>query len=125
VNVLIDSSVWVEHFKNPNELLSDLIEENLIVTHPLVITEVACGTPNNKSGIIEEMKNLNKTEQATVDEVLEFIKRENLAGKGCGAVDIFLLASTIITGDTAIWTLDKNLKKLAERFNVLYQPKMH
>jgi len=125
MNVLMDSSIWIEHFKNSNELIPDLITKNLIVTHPLVIAEIACGTPKNKKFILEAMKELNQTEQATTDEVLEFIEKENIAGKGCGAIDIFLLASAIITNETAIWTLDKNLMKLAERFNVSYQPTLY
>ena len=125
MNVLIDSSIWIEHFKKTNELIPDLITRNLIVTHPLVIAEIACGIPKNKKIILEKMKELNQTAQATTDEALELIEKENLAGQGCGAIDIFLLASAIITNNTAIWTLDKNLMKLAERFNVLYKPTLH
>jgi len=125
MKVLIDSSIWIEHFKKQNELIPDLITRNLIVTHPLIIAEIALGTPKNKKIILEIMKELNQTEQATTEEVLEFIEKENIAGQGCGATDIFLLTSAIITKNTAIWTLDKNLMKLTERFNVLYKPTLN
>ena len=41
---LIDASVWADHFRNGNEVLVDLIELDLALTHPMVIVEIACGT---------------------------------------------------------------------------------
>jgi hypothetical protein len=37
-------------------------------------------------------------------------------------VDMLLLASTIITPGAQLWSLDKRLSALAERFGVIYQP---
>ena len=65
-----------------------------------------------------------QVQQATMSEVQEFIEREKLYGLGCGLVDVSLLASTIITPDTRLWTMDKCLNELAERFAVAYQPSM-
>lgn len=39
--------------------------------------------------------------------------------------DIALLASTCITPDTTIWTLDKRLLELAKRFGVQFVPASH
>lgn len=53
-------------------------------------------------------------------EVIMFIENEALYGLGYGLVDITLLASILITSGARIWTLDKRLLKMAERFNVHY-----
>lgn len=43
--VLVDTSVWIAHFRKRNEELVGLLGHNLAMTHPLVIGEIACGTP--------------------------------------------------------------------------------
>ena len=42
MNVLIDSSVWIDYFRGTGEpdLVDPLIEENLIVTNDLILTEL-------------------------------------------------------------------------------------
>jgi hypothetical protein len=54
-------------------------------------------------------------------EVTTFIEHEKLYGLGCGLVDMTLLASTLITPDTELWTLDKRLADLAKRFGVAHR----
>ena len=56
---------------------------------------------------------------------MEFIEREQLYGLGCGLVDMVLLASTLITPGAELWTLDKRLAGLAERFGVMHQAALH
>lgn len=45
MSVLIDTSVWTDHFRNGNTGLVDLIGKDLVLTHPMVLGELACGTP--------------------------------------------------------------------------------
>ena len=45
MKVLVDSSVWIDHFRNGNKALVELIELDLALTHPMVILEIAGGTP--------------------------------------------------------------------------------
>ena len=45
MNVLIDTSVWINHFRSANLALVDLIGRDCALTHPMVIAEIACGTP--------------------------------------------------------------------------------
>ena len=41
-------------------------------------------------------------------------ERRALQGRGCGAVDASLLASTLLRPATTLWTLDKRLAALAK-----------
>jgi len=58
---------------------------------------------------------------ATTEETLELIEREQFQDLGCGAVDMSLLASVLLTPDTLLWTVDKNLDALATRLGVAFR----
>jgi predicted nucleic acid-binding protein len=122
MTVLIDTSVWVDHFRSSNRALIDLIVADLALNHPMVLVELACGTPPEpRAQTLNDIGLLQLCKQASLYEVMEFIEREKLYGRGCGLVDMVLLASALITPSAQLWTLDKRLMALAERFGVAYQ----
>lgn len=125
MNVLVDTSVWVGHFKQRNERLAALLEDGRVVCHPYVVTEVACGTPPNRRAIIAMLAELESTPLATPDEILELIERRGLYGRGCGFVDMSLLASALLSDQTLIWTLDKRLESVAAGLNRAYRAALH
>ena len=126
MSVLIDTSVWIDHFRNRNDVLVNLIELDLALAHPMVIVEIACGTPPTpRIQTLNSISLLQPCNQASSSEVMEFIEREGLYGLGCGLVDMSLLASTLITPGAELWTLDKRLAELAERFGVAHLPTVH
>ncbi len=45
MSVLVDTSVWVAHFREKNEALINLMEMDRALVHPMVLGELACGTP--------------------------------------------------------------------------------
>lgn len=122
MNVLIDTSVWVDHFRNGNPALVDLMTADLALVHPMVTAELACGTPPQpRAGTLRNIAMLRPCKQATLREVIDFIERERLYGRGCGLVDMCLLASTLITPDAKLWTLDKRLAEIASQFGAGFQ----
>jgi predicted nucleic acid-binding protein len=121
--VLVDTSVWVDHFRNRNENLVSLLTLDLALSHPLIVTELACGTPPApRSRTLTDIATLPQAHQATLDEVRSFIEREKLYGLGCGVVDLTLLASTLLTPGSRLWSLDRRLLELAQRFGVAFRP---
>ncbi len=124
--VLVDTSVWVDHFKRRNKVLVDLLGADLVLTHPMVLAELACGTPPApRAQTLHDIALLQQTQQASLREVTDFIEREELYGLGCGLVDMVLLASTILTIGASLWTLDKRLATLADRFGVRHSAGLH
>ncbi|OGB88066.1 MAG: twitching motility protein PilT, partial [Burkholderiales bacterium RIFOXYD2_FULL_59_8] len=107
MNVLVDSSVWVGHFKQRNEHLVALLEADLVVCHPFIVAEVACGTPPSRKVIINMLSELERVPVAKQDELLAMLDARQLYGRGCGFVDLSLLASALLSEKTLIWTLDK------------------
>jgi predicted nucleic acid-binding protein len=121
--VLVDTSVWVDHFRNRNENLVSLLTLDLALSHPLIVTELACGTPPApRSRTLADIATLPQARQAALDEVRNFIEREKLYGLGCGVVDLALLASTLLTPGSRLWSLDRRLAELAQRFDVAFRP---
>jgi hypothetical protein len=124
-SVVVDTSVWVNHFRTHNQVLIDLLLADDVLLHPMVMAEIACGTPPLRLTTLSDLNELQKPQLVTLIEVMEFIERESLYGLGCGIVDIILLASTIITPDAKLWTLDKRLLSISEKFDVCFHPNLH
>lgn len=121
MNVLVDTSVWVDHFRHGNNTLARLLEADMVLIHPMVIAEIACGTPPEpRAKTLASFKLLQPCHQATLNEVMTLIENEKLYGQGCGLVDMALLTSTLITANALLWTLDKRLVHLAQRFHVAF-----
>lgn len=121
MNVLVDTSVWVDHFRYGNARLSWLLESDMVVVHPLVIAEIACGTPPEpRAQTLASLRLLRSSNQATLSEIMDFIEKEKLYGQGCGLVDIALLASALLTPGAQLWTLDKRLTLLTHRFQIAF-----
>jgi predicted nucleic acid-binding protein len=121
VSVLVDTSVWVAHFRQPQAGLMQLLVADGVLSHPMVIAELACGTPPApRERTLGDLALLTQVQQPSLREVMDFVERERLYGLGCGLVDLVLLASTLITPGARLWTLDRRLAGLAERFGVAH-----
>lgn len=117
--VLADSSVWVAHFRKPNAALTRLLIADQVLCHPLVITELACGTPPApRAQTLGYLQQLRSAAVATTEEALALIERHQLQDSGCGAIDMLLLGSVLLTPNASLWTLDKPLGALAVRLGV-------
>jgi hypothetical protein len=67
---------------------------------------------------LSNLRQLRTSTVATTDETLALIGQEHRQDKGCGAVDMLLLASVLLTVNACLWTLDKGLASLAQQFDV-------
>ena len=77
MSVLLDSSVWVDHFRRRNDRLVDLIVMDLGLTHPMIVGELACGTPPApRLQTLSDIELLRPVTPASVRETIEFIERE-------------------------------------------------
>lgn len=124
--VLADTSVWVAHFRRPDLLLQSLLATDQLLCHPLIVLELACGTPPApRERTISDLKKLQQAVVATTDEVLVLIEREKIHNSGCGAIDVVLLASVLLTPDTLLWTLDKKLDALASHLGIAFSGESH
>ena len=115
--ILADTSVWVDHLRKGNERLADFLNEGVVLCHPFIIGELACGTLKNRNKILGMLASIPSIPVAEHDEVFGFISRHKIQGKGVGWIDAHLLASTYLA-KCRIWTLDKSLMKIAKSLKV-------
>ena len=124
--VLVDTSIWVAHFRKSNPSFESLLINDQILCHPLVIIELACGSPPSpRSKTLSYLKKLRQATIATTSETLNFIEKHQLQESSCGAIDVSLLASTLLSENAQLCTLDKSLEKLAIILGVSYSNKLH
>jgi predicted nucleic acid-binding protein len=116
--ILVDTSVWIEHFRARSERLKTLLFDEQVLCHPFIIGELACGNLRKRSEILSMLKALPPVHFVEHEEVLGFVEARRLYGRGIGWVDAHLLASTLLTG-CLLWTFDKPLRKAAAALNVL------
>ena len=110
--ILVDTSVWIDHFRRGNTTLAARLEEDVVWCHPFVIGELACGRLSDRARILSLLAALPQPPLAEHCEVLEFVDRNALAGSGLGWIDVHLLASARL-GGIGIWTLDRTLERVA------------
>jgi predicted nucleic acid-binding protein len=115
--ILVDTSVWVDHFREGVSDLATLLERGEVLIHPFVVGELACGNLSARAETIELLQQLRSTTLADHVEVMSFIEAKRLHGRGVGYVDVHLLASAAIDG-VRLWTKDRSLRALATRLNL-------
>ncbi|EHK55353.1 type II toxin-antitoxin system VapC family toxin [Allomesorhizobium alhagi] len=112
--ILVDSSIWIDHFRQRNIALQELLSRRLVLSHPFVIGELAMGSLRDRSLIIEDVSDLPMALVAEDHEVLALVDRLKLHGRGIGYLDVHLLASVRLTGNASLWTRDRRLHAAAE-----------
>lgn len=117
--VLVDTSVWVEHFRHGTIGLDSLLNDGDVACHPFVIGELACGNLKNRAEILSLLQELPMATQADNEEVMEFIERHKLMGKGLGYIDMHLLVSAMLTS-VPLWTLDKRLHEISRKLGLTH-----
>lgn len=109
---LVDSSVWIGHLRAASAELRDLLTDGLVLIHPFVIGELACGSMKNRHRILADLNELPLAISATHEEVMGLLDRQKLSSKGIGWVDAHLIASALLS-DCRLWTLDARLGSAA------------
>lgn len=123
--ILVDTSVWVDHLRRGDPGLVDLLERSAVVMHPFVVGEIACGSLRNRKTILELLQDLPAAVVATYSEVIHFIDRHALHGKGIGYIDAHLLASVALTVGAKLWTRDQRLRQFAADLGCTHQEPAH
>ena len=122
--ILVDTSVWVDHLRDPEAELETLLNANDVLMHPMVIGELACGNMRNRKQALEQWHSLPRINEVTHEQVISLIETSNLMGRGLGFVDVHLLCSVLNYPGSQLWTRDKKLNGIANKLNIAFQ-KIH
>lgn len=118
--ILLDTSVWIDHLRRGDAQVASILHSGLVLAHPFVVGELACGQLKSRAEILGLLAALPQAKVAQEQEVLLFIERHGLMGRGIGYIDAHLLAATALTEGARLWTRDKRLDTLAHELELGY-----
>ena len=116
--ILVDTSVWIDHLRSTSAILSELLGDGEVLGHPFVLGELALGNLGRRAEILRMLRRLPQADSASHREVLQFVDREALFGRGIGYVDAHLLAAARLTTGTKLWTHDRRLQAVAAQLGL-------
>ena len=120
--ILVDSSVWIDHLRRSNADLSGLLAARVVLSHPFIAGELACGYLPKRNAFLSALARLPVAPVVAHEDVMTFVERHSLAGLGIGWVDAHLLASVTVAGRVSLWSHDKRLAATAEELGLAYRP---
>ena len=118
--ILVDTSIWIDNLRSPITELRDRVAAGKILSHDMVIGELACGHLPQRETFLRRLRALPTIATLTSTDVLRLIEDHAWIGRGIGYVDANLLGSVLAHGDASLWTGDRNLKTLADEFGVAH-----
>ena len=93
MTVIADTSVWIGHLRSGDVDLSAALEDGLVVMHPFIAGELACGNLAWREAFLSGLSALPR---AVVVPTSHFVEKRRLWGRGLGWVDAHLLASAFL-----------------------------
>jgi predicted nucleic acid-binding protein len=125
MSVLVDTSVWVEYFRSggDSEKLDFLIDENLIVTNDLILSELIPFLKIRKQRkLINLMLNINKCELfINWNQIIEYQYKCLSNGlNGIGIPDL-MIAQNAKQNHCEIYSLDNHFRLMKDILNLQMQ----
>lgn len=120
--VLVDTSVWVDYLRGGDRMLAQLLTQERVCIHPMVIGELSCGRLQNRERLITLWQNLPAPVEASHQEAMFMLESKELMGRGIGYVDLHLLAASLLSSNnTTLWTRDQRLSQVAESLGIAFK----
>ena len=113
MRVLVDTNIWIDHLRQTEQVLVDLLERDQVCVHQSVITELALGNLKNRSFFLKMLERLMIVRNVDDQGVRHLVEERRLWGRGLSVVDAALLASAVVTPGVSLWTRDKRLRQAA------------
>ena len=107
--ILVDTSIWIDHFHASEPLLVAFLRDNQVGCHRAVIEELALGSIGQRDRVLALLENLYEFPVLTHEEIMSLVGGRQLWGRGLSAVDVHLLGSVMLVGAAQLWTRDKRL----------------
>lgn len=116
--ILADTSVWIQHLRHGDPVLTRWLEADEVALHPFIVGELSLGDLRPRQPVLDLLRRLPETPLASVAEIDRFIEQERLYASGVGYIDVHLLASARL-GEARIATRDRPLRAAAARLGLL------
>jgi predicted nucleic acid-binding protein len=120
--IVVDTSVWADHFRSADHRLAVLWMDGAILQHPLVTGELAMGNLRGWESVVRQLQHLPQAVHLPEVQVMTFIREHRLMGSGLGLIDAHILASAASAPGISLWTRDRRLAAQADRLGIAYSP---
>jgi hypothetical protein len=123
MTVLVDTSVWIRFLSNraPHAAEMDaLLSRDEVSGHEFVYGELLIGDKGGRRRLLADYELMHRAPLVPHAEVVDFVRRRRLHGRGVGWIDAHLLASSLV-GRLTLWTTDPRLAALAEELEIGYE----
>ncbi len=120
MKVLVDTNVWIAHLKSSEPLLMELLRNNAVYIHTLVIGELACGSISDRAERLKDWDALPHLPESKNGKVIQYIETQNLMSRGIGLVDAHLLYAVEKSYNVKLWSRDQKLHSVATDLGVEY-----
>lgn len=117
--VIVDTSVWIDHFRSGDDGLARLLDEGQVLAHSWILGELALGGLSETAARL--LDGLPKAAVARDHELMGSIRSNSLTNTGVGLVDAQLVTSTLLTTEATLWTRERRLTVVAERLGIAHQ----
>lgn len=107
--ILVDTSIWIDHFRTSEASLVALLRDDQVGCHPAVIEELALGSIRQRDRVLALLESLQGFPVLAHEEVMALVGGRELWGRELSAVDVHLLGSVMLVGGARLWTRDKRL----------------
>ena len=118
--ILVDTPVWIDDFRQPSHELRARVAAGDVLSHHMVIGELACGNLPDRGGFLGRLKKLPVVPELASDDLLALIEEHALMGRGIGYVDANLVGSVLAYAGASLWTLDRRLQAIAEELGIAF-----
>lgn len=118
--ILVDTSVWADHFRSGEAALGLLLGEGRIMIHPFVIGELALGDLRPRHDTLAALRELPQAPLVSQEEFLSLVDAEQLVAAGVGFVDAHLLLAARRNPGIRLWTRDKRLAARAAAMDLAW-----
>ncbi len=120
--ILVDSSIWIDHFRHGDPELVKIIGDDQLLCHPFVVGELAL---RERDAVLAFLTAQREAVVATHAEVMTVIDRHSIFSMGIGYTDAHLLTSTLLDRRSSLWTRDKRLAAAARKVGAALYPSPH
>ncbi|KAA3507845.1 type II toxin-antitoxin system VapC family toxin [Agrobacterium rosae] len=123
--ILVDTSIWIDHFRYDDAELKKIINDDQLLCHPFVVGELALGGLRERGAVLAFLAAQREAMIATHAEVMMMIDRHSIFSMGIGYTDAHLLTSTLLDRRSSLWTRDKRLAAAAQKVGAALYPHAH
>jgi predicted nucleic acid-binding protein len=122
MSILVDSSIWIDYFRGGNESsrLDELIDENIIVTNDIILTElIPFLKVKRQLKVIQLLREINRIPlHINWEEIIDFqVKCLKRGANGVGIPDL-IIAQNAKLNNCKIYSLDKHFGLISQVIKV-------